>query len=111
MLTERLMRRRAMAWLAPCGVIALLAAWALWHVTRADMSGCTSGLPCDPALYLPFGSLALWLTIAGLLALLVVATSLVAIFIRGVIRHDAHIRAARRASGGRGWPLSKDGVS
>ncbi len=56
--------------------------------------------PCDPALYLPFGPFALWLMIVGLLALLVVVASLVAIFIRGIIRHDARVRAARRASGG-----------
>jgi uncharacterized membrane protein (DUF2068 family) len=105
------MMRRAMAWLAVCGAVALLAAWPLWHVTRADTSGCTLGIPCDPALYLPFGSLALWLTIGGLLALLVVATSLVAVFLRGVIRHDAGVRAARRAAGGRGWLPSKDGAS
>jgi hypothetical protein len=98
--TVRLMMRRAITWLAVCGVAALLAAWPLWHIMRADTSGCATSRPCDPALSLPFGPLALWLTIAGLLALLVVVASLVAIFIRGVIRHDARVRAARRASGG-----------
>lgn len=97
--TARLRMARTMAWLVLCGVVAFLVAWPLWHITRTDTSGCRSGVPCDPALYLPFGSLAFGLTIAGLLALLVVAMWLVAIFVRGVIHHDARVRRARRATG------------
>ena len=92
--------RRAMAWLAVSGIVALLAAWLLWHITRADASGCAPRPPCDPGSYLPFGSLATGLTIAGMLALLVAGTWLAAILLRGLIRHDARVRAALRASGG-----------
>jgi hypothetical protein len=89
-----------MAWITVSGVLALLAASPLWRVTRADTSGCRPGIPCDPSLYLPFGSLALGLTIVGAVALLVVGAWLTAILIRGVIRHDTRVRAARRVSGG-----------
>jgi energy-converting hydrogenase Eha subunit E len=40
------------------------------------------------------------LTIAGGIVLLVVGAWLTAILIRGVIRHDNRVRAARRASEG-----------
>jgi hypothetical protein len=97
--TTRLTMVRAMAWLGSCGIVALLVAWPLWLITRTDTSGCRSGVPCDPALNLPFGSLAFGLTIAGLLVLLIVAMWLVAIGVSRVIRHDARVRAARWATG------------
>jgi len=41
--------RRAMNWLAVWGVVALLVAWPLWHVTRTDASSCIGQMhPCDP---------------------------------------------------------------
>lgn len=88
--------RRVTLWLVLVGSAALLASWPLWHITRADVSGCGSGVPCDPGLYLPFGSVALGLTIAGLLALLMATTLVVALLIRGVIRLDARERQALR---------------
>jgi hypothetical protein len=91
---------RVVAWLTIFGFAAPLVSWPLWHVARPDASACIGHLhPCDPAIALPFAYEALGLDLAGMLALLVVATWLVAIGIRGVIRHDARIRAARRAQG------------
>lgn len=88
--------RRVILWPVLVGGAALLASWPLWHFTRADVSGCRSGVPCDPGLYLPFGSVALGLTIAGVLALLTATTLVVALLLRGVIRLDARERQARR---------------
>jgi hypothetical protein len=88
--------RRGMPWLAVFGVCALLAAWPLFHVTRVDRSGCRTGMICEPTPHLPFGSLAVGLTFAGLLALMVVAVWLSTTLIRGVIRHDVRIRATHR---------------
>ena len=99
MVTTRPTIRRDMIWLAVFGSVAPLASWPLWHITRSNVSACIGEQhPCDPRMNLPYGYEAIALDIAGVLALLVVATWLVAILIRGVIRHDARLRAARRAS-------------
>jgi hypothetical protein len=88
--------RRAILWLMLVGGAALVAAWPLWHVVRPDQSGCRSGVPCDPRLVLPFGSLATVLTAASGFALLVAAMLVVALLVRAVIRVDARERRARR---------------
>jgi hypothetical protein len=99
MTTKRLTIRVILS-LTVFGFVALLASGPLWHFTRPDVSACIGQHhPCDPAMDIPFGYGAIALDLAGVLALLVVATWLVAIFIRDVVRHDAHVRATRRASG------------
>lgn len=93
MATTRLTIRRVMVSLAVFSFVALLASWPLWHITRTDVLACVGQLPpCDPAMDLPYGYEAVALDLAGVLALLVVATWLVAIFVRGLVRHDARVR-------------------
>lgn len=86
--------RRVIAWLVVVGAGLLLIAWPLWHVTRPDTSGCGSGVPCDPSLYLPFGSIALVLTLVGGSSVLVGAVLLAAVVLRAVIRYDRRIRSS-----------------
>jgi hypothetical protein len=92
--------RRVMASLAFVGVVALLLGWALLSVERYHRCGNqpVPG-PCDPSTYLPFAWVAILLWAVASIALLVLATWLVTIGIRGVIRHDARMRAANRAQG------------
>jgi hypothetical protein len=87
--------RRVTLWLVLVGGAVLLASGPLWHVVRSDWSGCRAG-PCDARLVLPFGSLAIVLTVVGGLALAMAAMLIVALVVRGVIRLDARERQARR---------------
>ena len=69
--------------------------FALRHIVRPSACRRGAGVPCDPVLVLPFGSLAFVLTVVGSLALLLAATLIVALVVRGVIRLDARERQAR----------------
>jgi hypothetical protein len=88
--------RRAIVWLVLAGGAALLASWPLLHIVRSDSSGCGHRGPCDPRLVLPFGEEAVVLIVAGVLALVIAATLVVVLLIRGVIRVDVRELEARR---------------
>ena len=84
--------RRAFLALLGVGIALILLALPLWRVTRtARCSGsgvserAPSGVPCDPRLYLPFGDLALGITVVGLFAILT-ALGVVAVWIIGRAR-------------------------
>jgi hypothetical protein len=88
--------RRTTAWLAGVGVASLLIAIPLWHVERADASGCATGVPCDPRVYLPYGNLAAALTLVGTAAIVTTAILLLLRFLVWV--RDADVRSVRGVS-------------
>jgi hypothetical protein len=88
--------RKAVQWLSIFGVVAFLAAWPLWHVVRSDVSGCGDrGTVCDPGTYLPYGGVALGLTVMGVLALASVVILLLVALVVSAVRQDRRERAAK----------------
>jgi hypothetical protein len=59
-----------------------LAGVALFHVTRTESSGCSQGIPCDPRMYLPFGTLAVILVLGSIAILPLLALVMVAPAVR-----------------------------
>jgi hypothetical protein len=84
--------RKGVIVLMAVGAAALVVAWPLWHVVRPDVSGCTHG-PCDPSETLPFGSLALALTLLATVTLVAAALLLGAGLVRAALRRHAEDRA------------------
>ena len=77
------------------GVAALLIAIPLWHVTRSDSSACQihNTYPCDPRQYLPYGTVAVGLTVFGIMAVL---TTVAVIIGLGLVALARQVRAQDR---------------
>ena len=73
-----------------------LIALPLSHVTRMDSSGCRGGTPCDPAIYLPFGDLALGLSIVAVAGVVVLVAVGVVATLKRVHAWDVEERSAGR---------------
>ena len=96
--------RRAMAWVAGVGVASLLLAIPLWHVERADTSGCAAGVPCDPRISLPYANLAAAFTVVGTVAIVATAILLLLRLLAWV--RDADVRSVHGVSGDPDEPSS-----
>jgi Zn-dependent protease len=86
--------RRLYTTLIGLGLAAALISVPLWHVTRWDASGCQIHHPCDPRESLPFGSIALGLTLFGIFAVVVGVVIVLGAFVAHVRALDAEERAA-----------------
>ena len=88
--------RRLRTTLIGLGLAAAMMSVPLWHITRIDVAGCQIQHPCDPHEYLPFGDVALGLTLFGIFAVVIGVALVLGALIARARALDADERAADR---------------